>query len=190
MSFARSSTKTPSPPRLNPYLPNLMSLLYTKHTTPPEITDTQKWTGNCPLPAIGDRVKITANGWGLVTVRGYFTEGGWIGLLVEPDRAPDWYLNQYKDKIKAGEIKSLLTVHVFGREVVPDSTPTPSITIGHQLALAVVKAKFRNWRVVLNEVWMNGVYGKFDLGEISSLLQQLRNMDEGFDFAYGRKSRA
>ena len=45
-------------------------------------------------PGIGARVRITFNQWGTGTVAGYFTEDGFLGLLVKPARVPEWARQQ------------------------------------------------------------------------------------------------
>jgi hypothetical protein len=160
---------------------------YTLHATPPEITPDQKWSGTIPIPAVGSRVKATMNGWGDCTVIGYFTEGGWIGIRVLPDTCPDFFLSQNADELKQGDMSILNNICFFGAEIKPSEQSAPKFTARHQVALAIVKAKYRNWRETLHTVWMNGAYAEYCLEDISHLLQQLRNAEEGWKFTYGSK---
>lgn len=58
---------------------------------------TGKWS-NAHQPEIGDRVKITFNGLGTGTVKGFFVESGWLGVVVQPDEGqrPQWHIDQFK----------------------------------------------------------------------------------------------
>jgi hypothetical protein len=53
-----------------------------------------RWSGKWELPAIGNEVRIAFNGLGTGTVAGYFVEGGWLGLQVKLNAAPDWHIKQ------------------------------------------------------------------------------------------------
>jgi hypothetical protein len=48
----------------------------------------------CPLPKIGQRVKIKMNGLGDGTVVAYFVEYGFIGVEVKADQLPEWMIKQ------------------------------------------------------------------------------------------------
>lgn len=55
------------------------------------------WSGAGELatpPAIGARVFVAMNGFGTGTVRGYFVEFGWLGVYVQVDNPPAWYVKQ------------------------------------------------------------------------------------------------
>lgn len=52
------------------------------------------WSGKGAPPKIGDRVDVAMNGFGPGTVRGYFVEWGWLGIYVEVDNPPEWYVKQ------------------------------------------------------------------------------------------------
>lgn len=52
-----------------------------------------KWS-NRRIPDIGERIYVKFNGFGFGTVRGYCHMDGFVGLLVEPDILPDWYVKQ------------------------------------------------------------------------------------------------
>jgi len=60
-------------------------------------------------PAIGTMVRVTMNGLGQGTVRGYFVECDWLGLLVELHNPPKWWREQNKADPKR-------LAHVFGIE--------------------------------------------------------------------------
>jgi hypothetical protein len=60
-------------------------------------------------PPVGSKVMVRMNGLGEAEVKGYFSEEGYLGLLVVMDNAPDWYVKQNGDAKKVG--------HVFGPEV-------------------------------------------------------------------------
>jgi hypothetical protein len=52
------------------------------------------WSGKFPPPAVGEKIRMTINSIGPGTVRGYFTESGFLGLLVQPESPPEWYVKQ------------------------------------------------------------------------------------------------
>jgi hypothetical protein len=68
------------------------------------------WSGKMPPPAIGERVNVRINSLGAATVVGYFTEGGYLGLRVQHDNPPAWYLKQ-----NGGNVPGC----VFGIEIGP-----------------------------------------------------------------------
>lgn len=74
--------------------------------------DAVKWgnEGIAP-PAIGTRIQVTMNNLGPGTVRGYFTECGWLGLLVEFHEPPQWWVKQNAPNRPLG--------HIFGIEFKP-----------------------------------------------------------------------
>ena len=51
---------------------------------------------------------MTKSKLGPAVVRGYFTESGWLGLLVELSNPPRWWINQ---KVSERNI-----CHIFGPE--------------------------------------------------------------------------
>lgn len=55
-----------------------------------------KWSGEMPLPEIGQQVKIYAPGFGSGVVTGYFLEYGWVGVYVQlaKDQRPAWHKKQ------------------------------------------------------------------------------------------------
>jgi hypothetical protein len=162
---------------------------YQEYTTKPEITAEQKWSNSkMGIPSIGDRVHATCNSYGPSTVIGYFTEAGWIGVLVMPDKCPGFYMNQNKEAFKNPDLKTLLRFCFFGAEIRPTTVPAPEFDASHQVALAIVKAKHRTWRQVLQDAWMSGNYYRYDLDGISGILQRIRNSHTGCEFAFGKTS--
>lgn len=57
------------------------------------------WTFSAP-PAIGSRVYVTIDGFKLATVRSYFHGYGFVGIQVECDVLPDWYVQQNKGQYR------------------------------------------------------------------------------------------
>jgi hypothetical protein len=60
-------------------------------------------------PPVGSKVIVRINSLGEAEVKGYFSQDGFLGLLVVLDNAPEWYVKQNGDAKKVG--------HVFGPEV-------------------------------------------------------------------------
>ncbi len=56
--------------------------------------DRVKWSKDIPLPGIGTKINVKMNSLGPATVKGYFTEYGWLGLLVEFHNPPAWWIKQ------------------------------------------------------------------------------------------------
>jgi hypothetical protein len=52
------------------------------------------WSGKTPPPAVGEKIKVPMNGLGMGDVTGYFTESGFLGVLVKFDSPPEWYVKQ------------------------------------------------------------------------------------------------
>jgi len=65
-----------------------------------------KWSGKMPLPAIGDRIYLRINSIGYGRVAGYAEVEDFVGLIVEPESPPDWYVKQTKAQ-KAEHEKAL-----------------------------------------------------------------------------------
>ena len=53
-----------------------------------------QWVSNKPIPAVGSEVNVTINGIGRSKVLKYFVEHGFIGLVVQPQNPPTWYIKQ------------------------------------------------------------------------------------------------
>jgi hypothetical protein len=52
------------------------------------------WGSDKPIPAVGSEVNVKINGIGRSTILKYFVEYGFIGLLVQPQNPPTWYIKQ------------------------------------------------------------------------------------------------
>lgn len=58
---------------------------------------TPKWSGTGAMaqpPAQGDTVKVRINGCGKGRVMGFFVDHGYLGVLVQLDAPPEWYVKQ------------------------------------------------------------------------------------------------
>ena len=53
-----------------------------------------QWVSTKPIPAVGSEVNVTINGIGRSKVLKYFVEHGFIGLVVQPQNPPTWYIKQ------------------------------------------------------------------------------------------------
>jgi hypothetical protein len=67
-----------------------------------------KWGGKDAPPAVGSKIKVTMNNLGPATVKGYFVEEGWLGLLVDFHAPPEWWVKQNGYSKPLG--------HIFGPE--------------------------------------------------------------------------
>ena len=73
------------------------------------------WAGkNGAPPPVGETVNVTMNALGSADVVGYFSKGDYLGLLVEFDSPPDWYIKQNKGNVVG---------HIFGPEFKPLENP-------------------------------------------------------------------
>ena len=70
----------------------------TKHISRPTGSYTEfeklQWVTNKPIPAVGSEVEVKINGIGRSIVLKYFVEHGFIGLVVQPQNPPAWYIKQ------------------------------------------------------------------------------------------------
>ena len=71
---------------------------------------TVEWSGRRPVPVAGDRVMAYINGLGAGTVAGHFVVEGYLGVIVNLDSPPDWYVRQNGGNNPA---------HLFGIEIEP-----------------------------------------------------------------------
>lgn len=76
--------------------------------------DATKWgglekNGTAQPPKIGTKVYVTMNKLGPATVKGYFVEGGWLGILVKFSDPPKWWREQNGSPAKS-------MGHIFGPE--------------------------------------------------------------------------
>jgi hypothetical protein len=49
-----------------------------------------KWSGDFPLPKVGDRIYITMNGIGWAYVMGYFASEDYLGVMTLATKPPAW----------------------------------------------------------------------------------------------------
>src|SRR5689334_11683845 len=67
-----------------------------------------RWSGATPPPPIGARVHVAMNAFGPATVVRYYTQHGFLGLVVRPDALPAWFKRQSPGTD---------LIHVFGAEL-------------------------------------------------------------------------
>lgn len=60
--------------------------------TPDALPSGLIWTGTDPIPAPGGRIRVRLNGLGLGTVRGFFALDNYLGVAVELDQLPKWFI--------------------------------------------------------------------------------------------------
>jgi hypothetical protein len=108
--------------------------------------DGVRWSGKEPPPPIGTEIVVTM--WttpGVGVVTGYFSEAGWLGLLVRMYTAPEWFRKRNPHN---------MTAHIFGPEyrlAVTEGTPN-DVDLA---ALTSYAAEFgRTWKSFLREDWM------------------------------------
>lgn len=70
-----------------------------------------KWSGNGSPPWLGDKVNVTMNSLGKGTVKGFFVLHGYLGIGIELDSPPKWYVEQNDGNLIA---------RVFGNEMATD----------------------------------------------------------------------
>lgn len=73
--------------------------------------DPYKWSAESDPPKIGAKVHVYMNSLGDGKVVSYFAEYGWLGVLVQCQKNPEWRKKQLKGKNPPG--------HVFGKELEP-----------------------------------------------------------------------
>lgn len=71
-----------------------------------------KWSGQIAIPMRGTRVYVRFNNFGPGVVRGYFVEHGWLGVYVEPDAPPEWWIEQ---QYREGKVRQCCMA--FGAEI-------------------------------------------------------------------------
>ena len=73
-------------------------LVETKSISRPKGTYTEfeqlQWVCDKSIPAVGSEVNVKINGIGLSKVLKYFVEHGFVGLVVQPQDPPAWYIKQ------------------------------------------------------------------------------------------------
>jgi hypothetical protein len=65
------------------------------------------WAGKVPPPPVGEKINVNMNSLGNGDVVGYFSLEGYLGLRVQLDNPPDWYIKQNKGNSVG---------HIFGPE--------------------------------------------------------------------------
>lgn len=82
----------------------------------PEAGQLPRWSGKDALvtpPAVASQVDVTMNGFGPSVVVGYFTENGFLGLRVRPEKRPGWHKKQSPERdvicVFGAEIQALET---------------------------------------------------------------------------------
>ena len=68
------------------------------------------WAGKVAPPPVGDKVQVRMNSLGTGDVVGYFSLEGYLGLRVQLDSPPEWYIKQNKGNVVG---------HIFGPEFAP-----------------------------------------------------------------------
>ena len=53
-----------------------------------------QWACKKPIPSVGSTVNVKINGIGKSTVLKYFHEHGFLGMIVQPEDPPAWYIKQ------------------------------------------------------------------------------------------------
>ena len=70
----------------------------TKSVARPPSTYTEfeklSWVSTKAIPQVGEEVNVKINGIGRSKVLKYFVEHGFIGMLVQPQNPPTWYIKQ------------------------------------------------------------------------------------------------
>jgi hypothetical protein len=79
-------------------------------------SDPYKWSGDNAPPAIGAKVKVYMNSLGNGEVVGYFSEYGWLGVLVVLSKPPSWWRKQTRER---GENPATTPAHIYGKELEP-----------------------------------------------------------------------
>ncbi len=81
-----------------------------------------RWSGDFPIPAIGDPILVRMNSIGPAVVKGYFESCGFIGVMALPVRPPDWYVRQ-SQRAKLTWQKQNIGCF-FGKEIAPERRST------------------------------------------------------------------
>jgi len=56
--------------------------------------DKLQWVAKKPLPNVGEELNVRVNGIGRSVVKKYFVEHGFVGMIVQPQNPPTWYIEQ------------------------------------------------------------------------------------------------
>lgn len=76
------------------------------------------WSGKGEVPAIGTRVYIHMNGFGLAEVKAYFHAEGYLGVICQPDKMPAWLAAH-----------GVTQGHFFGIELAPRKAPPQPLAV-------------------------------------------------------------
>lgn len=69
-----------------------------------------KWSGDKPIPTIGQQITITMNDVGPAIVKGYFAGAGWLGVLTEATHPPAWLRRQ-----RGPNLEQLKAIHGWAK---------------------------------------------------------------------------
>ena len=78
--------------------PDLIDGNVTKYSK--ELPEFETWSGDQPVPRIGERINtnfFSKSDSGIVHC--YFTEYGYLGIVVEMDTAPQWFTDRNKNNL-------------------------------------------------------------------------------------------
>lgn len=130
-------------------------------------TTLPRWSGTAEPPPLGSCVNVTMNAIGPAQVIGYFSQAGWIGLIVKPYTPPAWFIKQNGYDAQG---------HVFGAEIAPEPIPAPELAGPNQAQLAALQryanGRGRSWKRELSLAWSTGADAREEDGH---LLRQVRN---------------
>jgi hypothetical protein len=139
------------------------------YTGPQGNNASYRWSGADAPPAIGTLINVKLRGIGRSRVLGYFAEGGWLGVLVQPLNPADWVVAQNGSK----------PCHAFGIEIGPDEVKDPTKVSAEELeALRAFRAAYgRRWKHQLSQVYWPAAltFRGSDNPTHGALLQGLRN---------------
>ena len=80
--------------------------------TPDALPSGLIWTGTDPIPVLGARIRVRMNGLGLGIMCGFFALDNYLGVAVELDQLPTWFIQAHPGQTLG---------YFYGREV---SSPT------------------------------------------------------------------
>ncbi|MTJ93906.1 MAG: hypothetical protein F8N36_13770 [Desulfovibrio sp.] len=142
------------------------------------VTEIPKWNSEAPPPAKGSYVHCRINAIGPCIVTGYFTEDGYLGILVKLLDPPAWHIRQQGYNT---------TAHLFGPEfsMLDQAPEIPGPNIEQLEALQRFAEKYgRTWKSILQSYWMSGRDESEPLG---AQLRQVRNSFPGWLYSARNK---
>lgn len=83
-----------------------------------------RWSGDFPIPAIGDQILVKMNSIGPAIVKGYFESCGFVGVMAKPTRPPKWLQDQIKRDTKALDWQREGIGCFYGAEIEPERRST------------------------------------------------------------------